>query len=189
MSKRLDVEIYQAKEKCISHTNIDPVLYRNDLFRLDAFSYTYVDCLFDAFHVLFHFRYSSIEIQNGLIDHFLVCLRNGDVEALESYQYELASDFLYQLHIIRDVETYLSKMRLAASSNVNENERGLWGDAFCIRWLARWLNISITVWSLTRKTRYLHFNRNANGDPCCILLHDANLVSGHCEPLLYKKPS
>jgi hypothetical protein len=76
---------------------------------------------------------------------------------------------------------------LSASSNVNENERGLWGDTFCIRWLEKWLNISIAVWSLMRKTKYLHFNKNANADPYCILFHDANPVSGHYEPLLYKK--
>jgi hypothetical protein len=109
----------------------------------------------------------------------LVCLDNGDIEALESYELELGSDFLYELHGIHDINIYLSKMWLSASSNVNENERGLWGDTFFIRWLEKWLNISIVVWSLTRKTKYFHFNRNANADPNCILFHDANPISGH----------
>jgi hypothetical protein len=189
MSKIVDVESYQAKEQYIPHSNIDHVLQINGLFRLDAFSYIPGDCLFDAFHVLLHFRYSSIELRNGLIDHFLTCLQNGDLEASTSYQYELASDFLYQLHGVHDVHTYLSRMRLSASPNVNINERGLWGDTFCIRWLAKWLNIPVAIWSLTRKTRYLYFNRDAAIDPYCILFHDANPVSGHYEPLLYKKLS
>src|ERR1700678_4422190 len=108
MSKIVDVESYQGKEQYIPHSNIDHVLQINGLFRLDAFSYIPGDCLFDAFHVLLHFRYSSIELRNGLIDHFLTCLHNGDLEAASSYEYELASDFLYQLHGVHDVHTYLS---------------------------------------------------------------------------------
>ena len=70
---------------------------------------------------------------------------------------------------------------------LNEMQRGLWGDTFCIRWVAKWLNISIGIWSLNRKTRYLLFNPTANINPYCILFHDANPSSGHYEPLLYKK--
>ena len=80
-------------------------------------------------------------------------------------------------------------MRLIASLNVNGNERGIWGDTFCIWWLVKWLKISIVVWSLTRKTRYLYFNKDSNIDPYCILFHDANPVCVHYEPLLYKKLS
>jgi hypothetical protein len=189
MEQVIDVECYQIDADSIVHDNIDQVLHNNALFRLDAFSYTAGDCLFDAFQVLLHFRYSSTELRNGLIDHFLACLENGNVEALESYQYELASDFLCQLHGIHDVSTYLSKMRLSASATLPPHERGLWGDTFCIRWLAKWLNISIGIWSLTRKRRYLLFNKTASRDPYCILFHDANPLSGHYEPLLYKKLS
>ena len=78
-------------------------------------------------------------------------------------------------------------MRYSASTNIKESERGLWGDTFCIRWLAKWLDISIAVWSLTRKTRYLLFNQHENAIPYCILFHDANPVSGHYEPLVYQK--
>jgi hypothetical protein len=42
---------------------------------------------------------------------------------------------------------------------------------------------------LTRKTRYLLFNKTASDNPYCILFHDANDVSGHYEPLLYRKIS
>jgi hypothetical protein len=135
----------ELKRSSFHITNIDHVLDNNGLLKLDAFSYTLGDCLFDAFHVLLHFCYNSTKLWNGLIDHFLVCLSNGDAEELESYQYELASDFLYQLHRIHDVETYFSKLRMSVSSNVNENERGIWGDTLCIRWLEKWLNISITL--------------------------------------------
>jgi hypothetical protein len=118
MEQAIDVECYQIDAHSIVHDNIDQVLRNNALFRLDAFSYTAGDCLFDAFQVLLHFRYSSTELRNGLIDHFLACLENGNIEALESYQYELASDFLYQLHGIHDVSTYLSKMWFSASATL-----------------------------------------------------------------------
>jgi hypothetical protein len=62
MTERIDVENYEAKEQYIVHGNIDHALHKNDLFRLDAFSYTPEDCLFDAFHILLHFHYSSIEL-------------------------------------------------------------------------------------------------------------------------------
>jgi len=72
-----------------------------------------------------HFHYSSIELQNGSIHNFLVSLDNKDIDALQSYQYELGSCFLQDLHQIPDTKTYLSKMQLFASSNVNENENEL----------------------------------------------------------------
>jgi hypothetical protein len=67
-----------------------------------------------------------------MIYHFLVCLHNGNVDALESFQYELASEFLYQFHGINDVGMYVSNIQLSAYANQPENERGLWGDTFCI---------------------------------------------------------
>jgi len=163
------------------------VLHNNGLFRLDAFSYTIGDCLFDTFQVLLHFRYSSTELCNGLIDYLLTCFKNGDAEALQSYEYELESDFLRQLHGIHDVATYFSKMRLFASQVLPAHQRGLWGDTFYIWWLSNWLNISVGIWSLTRKPRYLLFNKTASDNPYCTLFHDVNALSVHYEPLLYKK--
>jgi hypothetical protein len=189
MKQVIDVECYQIDTDSIVRENIDRVLHNNGIFRLDAFSYIVGVCLFNAFQVLLHFRYSSTELRNGLIDHFLACLENGNVEALESYQFELAFDFLCQLHGIHYVNTYFSNMWLFASATLPAHERGLWGDTFCIWWLAKWLNISIGIWSLTRKRRYLLFNKTASRDSYCILFHDANPLSGHYEPLLYKKLS
>ena len=83
MKEVIDVESYEIDTHSIIHDNIDVVLHSNGLFRLDPFSYTVGDCLFDTFQVLLHFRYSSTELSNGLIDHFLVCLENGSVEALK----------------------------------------------------------------------------------------------------------
>ena len=173
--------------QCILPENIDIVLKRNGLFRLNAFSYNVGDCLFGSFEMLLNFCYTSNELRNGLIDHFLFCLKNNDVEAIQSYEYELAPDFLYELHGVNDIGTYLHKMHCSASTNIKESDRGLWGDTFCIRWLAKWLDISIAVWSLTRKMRYLLFNQHENAIPYCILFHDANPVSGHYEPLVYQK--
>jgi hypothetical protein len=49
------------------------------------------------------------------------------------------------------------------------------------------MNISIGIWSLTRKKIYLLFNKIASTDPYCILFHNVNPVSGHYEPLIYRK--
>jgi hypothetical protein len=98
MKQVIDVECYEIYTDSIVHDNIDQVLHKNGIFRLDAFSYTVGDFLFNAFQVLLHFHYSSIDLRNGLIDYFLGYLENGKVEALESYQYKLASYFLCQLH-------------------------------------------------------------------------------------------
>ena len=94
MKEVIDVESYEIDTQSIIHGNIDVVLHSNELFRLDLFSYTVGDCLFDTFQVLLHFFYSSTELHNGLIDNFLICFKNGDVEALQSYEYEPKSDFL-----------------------------------------------------------------------------------------------
>jgi hypothetical protein len=80
-----------------------------------VFSYTAGDYLFDELQVLLHLHYSSIDMYHGMIDHFLLCLHNGNVDALESFQCELAFDFPYQLHGIHDVGMYLSKMCLSTS--------------------------------------------------------------------------
>jgi hypothetical protein len=133
------------------------------------------------------FRYSSTELRNGLIDYFLPFFKNGDAEALQSYEYELESDFLWKLHGIHDVAMYFSKMQLFVSPVLFAHQRGLWGDTFCIRCLSNWLNISVGIWSLTRKTRYLLFNKNASDNPYCILFHNVDALSGHYEPLLYRK--
>ena len=106
MKRVIDVESYEINIDSIVHDNIDHVLHSNGIFRLDAFSYTMGDCLFDAFQVLLHFCYSSTKICNGLINNFIYCLENGNIEALESYQYELASYFLCHLYGIHDVTTY-----------------------------------------------------------------------------------
>ena len=86
MKQVIDVECYEIDTDSNVHENIDQVLHNNGIFRLDAFLYTVGDCLFDAFQVLLQFHYSSTELRNGLIDHFLACLKNGYVEALDSYQ-------------------------------------------------------------------------------------------------------
>jgi len=82
-----------------------------------VFSYTTGDYLFDEIQVLLHLHYSSIDMCHGMIDHFLLFLQNGNVDALESFQCELAFDFPYQLHGIHDVGMYLSKMCLSSSIN------------------------------------------------------------------------
>jgi hypothetical protein len=145
MKQVIDVDSYEIDTHSIIYDNIDEVFHRNEIFRLDAFSYTIRDCLFDAFQVLLHFRYYSPDLHNGLIDYFLGYLKNGDAEALDSYEYELESDFLRQLHGIHDVTTYFSNPWLSASPVMPAHERGLWGDKIFIWWLSKWLNISIGI--------------------------------------------
>jgi hypothetical protein len=58
-----------CKEQCNRNTCINNVLNRNIFCKLQAFSYTPGNFLFNTFQVLLHFHYSSIELQNGLIDH------------------------------------------------------------------------------------------------------------------------
>jgi hypothetical protein len=108
MKEVIDVDSYEIDTHSIIHDSIDEVLHSNGLFRLDALSYTVGYCLFNAFQVLLHFRYSSTDLRNGMIDYLLGCLKNGDIEALESYEYEPESDFLRQLHGMHDVTTYFS---------------------------------------------------------------------------------
>jgi len=127
MKQVIDVESYEIDIDSIIHGNIDKVLHSNGIFRFDAFSYTVGDFIFDAFQVRLHFHYSSLDLRNGLIDYFLGYLKNGDAEALESYEYELASDFLWELHEIHDVTTYFSKMQLSGSTILPVHERGLFG--------------------------------------------------------------
>jgi len=79
------VEIYQMNGCSTVDTNINQVLSNNNLFILGAFSYTMGDCLFDALQVFLHFHYSSVELHHAMIDHFLFCFHNGNIDVLESF--------------------------------------------------------------------------------------------------------
>lgn len=74
MKNILDVETYKHKQECNSNARIDDVLNRNNLCKLQAFYYALGDCLFDTFQMLLQFPYSSIQLGNGIIDHFFLCL-------------------------------------------------------------------------------------------------------------------
>ena len=52
MKHVIDVQSYEIDTDSIVHDNIDQVLHSNEIFILDACSYTVGDCLFDAFQVL-----------------------------------------------------------------------------------------------------------------------------------------
>jgi hypothetical protein len=137
----IDDEHYKPANKDLLQLTIDRVLEDNNMFRLKSFGYNVGDCLFDSFQILLHMRYSSIEIRNGTIDHFLHCLQNNDSEALLSYKYELDSNTLYELHGLTDVDMYMWRMWLSATPDQTSNECGLWGDLFYLKWLSKWLNI------------------------------------------------
>ena len=82
--------------------NIDSVLEIHGLFRLQNFAYLIGYCLFNALQVLLHFRYTSIEIREGTIEYFRACLQKQDKEAITSYQIELNSFSLIEMHSVND---------------------------------------------------------------------------------------
>ena len=99
--------VTNQKKNCDNDATIDYVLNTNNLFRLEEFSYSPGDCIFNAIEVLLHFPYTSTKLRNDTIYHFLMCLEHSHIEALESFNCELAPDIMYQLHGICDIETYL----------------------------------------------------------------------------------
>jgi hypothetical protein len=143
--------------------------------------------LFNALEVLLHFRYTSTEIREGTIEHFRTYLQKQDTKAIASYQLELNRSSLIEMHNISDPEEYLNKMSRSTSIEIAIDNRGLWGDIFCIHWASNWLKIPIRVWSKSRMKSYLHFNLNLSTNTYDILFHDENPLAGHFEPLLCKK--
>ena len=77
-----------------------------------------------------HFLYTSIEIREGTINHFCVCLEYGDLAALESLQADLETDYLQDLHSISDVDEYLECMSQNASQPNEKNLYRLWVTFF-----------------------------------------------------------
>ena len=115
MEQAIDVELYRIDAHSIIHDNIDYVLCNNAIFRLDAFSVYYrrfpLRCISSSITLSLFLDWAAQWIDIS----FLGFLENGNIEALESYQYELGSNFLYQLHGIHDVYTYLSTFFLSNS--------------------------------------------------------------------------
>ena len=118
------------------------------------------------------------------MNHFHICLDQKDPDALLSMHTDLAVEYLSELHGIENVDVYLNRMSWSTSQSNEQNAYGLWGDIFCIKWFSKWLNVPIAIWSLTRETKYLHFNSKQTGYCYNILFHDHTPASGHFEPLL-----
>ena len=95
---------------------INDILEKYNLYRLDNFAYTRGDFLFDVLHVLLHNRYTSIELREGVIQHFKYCLEKNDQEALASYQHELNTYSLMEMHNVNDPEVYLQQMSISTSN-------------------------------------------------------------------------
>ena len=159
------------------------------MYFLDNFAYNPGDCLFDAFQVLLHYKYTSIELRECIIEHFKTCLQRNDNDALVSYEHELNAQSLVEMHNVTDPEIYLQRMKMSAPFLIPPEHRGLWGDIFCIKWLSKWLKISIRVWSSMNKKIYLHFNSTLSKNTYDILFHDQNPLGGNFQPLLCKRQS
>ena len=101
--------------------------------------------MFNALEVILHFRYTSTKIREGTIEHFIAYFQKQDTEAIASYQLELNSDLLIEMHNISELEEYLNKMSRSTSIDIAIDNRGLWGDIFCIHWASNWLRIPIRV--------------------------------------------
>ena len=102
-------EIVHLEKKCrrkventYSVVDIDNVLEIHGLFHLQNFAYVVGDCLFNALQVLLHFRYTSTEIREGVIEHFRACLEKHDEEAIRSYELELNTCSLIEMHNVND---------------------------------------------------------------------------------------
>ena len=104
--------------------------------------------MFDAFQVLLHFRYTSLEIRQNTIEYFRFCLEKATIErikskeskeAIRSYNNELHPCSLWEMHKLTDKEVYLHKMSKFASIAIVPCDRGLWGDIFCVHWISNWL--------------------------------------------------
>ena len=167
--------------------DIDTILEKEGLYILNSFKYIVGDCLFDSFQYLLHNKYTSTKLQKGTIDYYMSCLQRGEKDAIDSYNLELNSQTLYDLHKVTSIASYLHRMQLSASPTRGNSEIGLWGDVFCIHWLSKWLNIQECVWSLTRGKKYLHFNSTSHAESYSLLFHDNNPLYGHFEPLVSSK--
>ena len=103
--------IYNLKTKNANvEMNINNVLHNHDLFRLHNFAYSIGDFLFDTFQVLLHLKYTSVESREGTIEYFKPCLRKQDWEAIASYENELNTCSLMEMHGANDREVYLHRM-------------------------------------------------------------------------------
>jgi len=111
--------------------NIDNVLQMHGLFRLQNFAYAVGDCLFNALQVLLDFRYTATEIRQGIIEHFRACLEKQDEEAIRSYELELNSNSLIEMHNVNDPEIYLDKMCKSAVIDICQRIEG-YGATFSV---------------------------------------------------------
>ena len=89
---------------------INASLEKYNMYCLDEFAYNPRDCLFDAFQVLLHYKYTSIELRECIIEHFKTCLQRNDNDALVSYEHELNAQSLMEMHNVTDPEIYLQRM-------------------------------------------------------------------------------
>ena len=105
--------------------NINNILHNHDLFRLHSFAYSIGDCFFDTFQVLLHFKYMSIELREGTIEYFKSCLEKQDPEAIASYENELNTCSLMEMHGVNDREVYLHRMSKSTSIDIASCDRGL----------------------------------------------------------------
>jgi hypothetical protein len=166
-------------ENSNSTVNIDSVLEKYGLFHLQNFAYVVGDCLFNALKVILHFRYTSIETREDIIEKFRACLQKQDEEAIKSYQLELNSYSLMKMHKLNDPEVYLNKMSKSTGANIALDDRGLWGDDFCIHWASNWLKLPIQVWLNMQGKIYLHFSSKLPTDTYGILFYDEIWLVGH----------
>ena len=87
----------------------------------------------------------SIELREGTIEYFKSCLEKQDPEAIASYENELNTCSLMEMHGVNDREVYLHRMSKSTSIDIASCDRGLLGGIFCIHWISNWLKISIRL--------------------------------------------
>lgn len=94
----------------------DAILRQHNLFRLNNFAYAVGGCLFNAMQTLLHFRYTSRDLCEGMIEHFRNCLNEQNAKAILSYDPELNIDALIQMHGVNNLNDYLERMKKSTST-------------------------------------------------------------------------
>lgn len=121
---------------------IDRKLADCNLQRNTAYTYVVGDCLFDSIAYLLRYDISSEILRINTMQHLAFCISLNTPKALQTLEFELNEDWLYDLHTgVFNAHQYIQRMSLSA------RQGGLWGDFTAIKWVSDYLQRPIYVWS------------------------------------------
>ena len=64
--------------------------------------------------------------------YFQECFRNAGLESIHSERTGLSIEFLQELHVVDNSQTYLARMPLSAYYGPAQSRLELWGDVTCL---------------------------------------------------------